>query len=76
MIYLFAQVNGAVVNMRNKGDKVAVWLADASNSESITRIGKMIKERLGIPTEQTISFSIHAEEKARPGSSSKKKIYV
>jgi len=70
------QVNGAVVNMRNKGDKLAVWLADANNSESITRIGKMIKERLGIPAEQTISFSIHAEEKARPGSSSKKKIYV
>jgi len=42
------QVNGAVVNVRGKGDKLAVWLADATQSDSIIRIGKMLKERLGI----------------------------
>jgi len=70
------QVNGAVVNVRAKGDKLAVWLADASQPDSILRIGKMIKERLGIDPEQTIGFNIHNEEKARPGSSTKKKFYV
>ena len=70
------QVNGAAVNVRAKGDKLAVWLADASQPDSITRIGKMIKERLGIDPEQTIGFNIHDEEKARPGSSTKKKFYV
>jgi len=70
------QVNGAVVNVRGKGDKLAVWLADASQQDSLVRIGKMIKERLGIDPEQTIGFNIHNEEKARPGSSIKKKFFV
>jgi len=71
------QVNGAVVNVRGKGDKLAVWLADASQPDSILRIGKMIKERLGIDPEQTIGFNIHNEEKARPSSSAKKsKLFV
>ena len=74
--YLIVQVNGAVVNVRGKGDKLAVWLADASQPDSILRIGKMIKERLGIDPEQTIGFNIHNEEKARPGSSAKKKFFV
>ena len=69
-------MNGAVVNVRAKGDKLAVWLADASQPDSILRIGKMIKERLSIDPEQTIGFSIHNEEKVRPGSNTKRKFYV
>jgi len=69
------QVNGAVVNVRGKGDKLAIWLADASQPDSITRIGKMIKERLEIDPDQTIGFNIHSEEKAR-ASSAKKKWFV
>ena len=65
-----------MVNVRAKGDKLAVWLADASQPDSILRIGKMIKERLGIDPEQTISFNIHNEERDRLGSSTKKKFYV
>merc|ERR1712200_286649 len=55
---------------------LAVWLADASQPDSILRIGKMIKERLNIDPEQTIGFNIHNEEKARPGREAKKKVYV
>ena len=53
-----------------------VTFADASQPDSILRIGKMIKERLGIRSEQTINFNIYNEERARPGSSTKKKFYV
>lgn len=74
-IFLLSQVNGAVVNVRGKGDKLAIWLADASQPDSITRIGKMIKERLEIDPDQTIGFNIHSEEKAR-SSSAKKKWFV
>lgn len=70
------QVNGAVVNVRYKGDKLAVWLADASQEDSVVRIGKMVKERLGVDPDQTIGFNIHNEEKVRNGSSFKKKIFV
>ena len=75
-IILLSQVNGAVVNVRGKGDKLAIWLADASQPDSITRIGKMIKERLNIDPDQTIGFNIHSEEKARAGTSAKKKWFV
>lgn len=70
------QVNGAVVNVRSKGDKLAVWLADASQPDSITRIGKMLKERLGIDPSEKIGFNIHNEEKAKAGSNKKQKFYV
>jgi len=70
------QVNGAVVNVRAKGDKLAVWLADAGQPDGILRIGKMIKERLGIDPEQTIGFNIHNEEKAATRSANKKKFFV
>jgi len=66
------QVNGAVVNVRGKGDKLAVWLADASQPDSITRIGKMLKERLGIDPSEKIGFNIHNEEKAKSSSTNKK----
>lgn len=33
------EVCGAVVNVRNKGDKIGVWTADAKKSESILKIG-------------------------------------
>ena len=48
--FIIFQVNGAVVNVRSKGDKLAVWLADAGEQEqeSVTRIGRMIKERRGV----------------------------
>jgi len=66
------QVNGAVVNVRAKGDKLGVWLADASQPDSVVRIGKMIKERLGTDPVQTIGFTAHNDEKVGPGSSSRK----
>jgi len=70
------QVNGAVVNVRQKGDKLAIWLADASQPDSLLRIGKMIKERLGIEPEMQIGFNIHNDEKARTGGNAKRKFYV
>jgi len=57
-------VNGAVVNVRNKGDKLAVWLADADQETAVVSIGKMLKKRLELPT---IGFIVHEEEKKRTG---------
>ena len=66
------KVNGAVVYVRAKGDKLGVWLADASQSNSVVRIGKMIKERIDSDPVQTIGFTAHNDEKV----SSIKKIYL
>ena len=54
-----------MVNIRARTDKVAVWLADATLIESVMRIGKMIKQRLGIDPHNTIGFNVHYEEKSR-----------
>ena len=55
-----------MVNIRGRTDKLAVWLADATHQESVMRIGRMIKQRLGIDTNTTIGFNIHHEEKNKP----------
>jgi len=72
------QVNGAVVNIRGRTDKLAVWLADAAQHESVMRIGRMIKQRLGIDSNTTIGFNIHHEEKNKPltANSNKQKFLV
>ena len=70
------QVNGAVVNVRAKGDKLAVWLADSSQPDSILCIGKMLKERLGIDPGDKIGFNVHQEEKLKGSSMKKQKYYV
>jgi len=72
------QVNGAVVNIRGRTDKLAVWLADATHQESVMRIGRMIKQRLGIDTNTTIGFNIHHEEKNKPitANTNKQRIFV
>ena len=31
-------MNGAVVNLRGKGDKLAVWLSDCTDSEAVVSI--------------------------------------
>eukprot|EP00088_Acartia_fossae_P058710 TRINITY_DN6911_c0_g1_i1.p1 TRINITY_DN6911_c0_g1~~TRINITY_DN6911_c0_g1_i1.p1 ORF type:complete len:239 (-),score=63.48 TRINITY_DN6911_c0_g1_i1:129-845(-) len=59
------QVNGAVVNIRARTDKLAVWLADASQSESIMKIGRELKERLDITGNNMIGFNVHNEEKTQ-----------
>lgn len=33
------EVCGAVVNIRSKGDKIAVWTSDYENREAVTHIG-------------------------------------
>jgi len=57
-------VNGAVVNIRNKGDKLAVWLSEVSQEDSVVRVGAMVKERLGLKNQ--IGFNVHQSEKSRP----------
>jgi len=73
------QVNGAVVNMRMKMDKIAIWLADASQSESIMAIGKTLKEKLvNLDLTTTIGFNVHQDEKAmsRPNFGNKHKFQL
>lgn len=70
-------VNGAVINIRPKADKLAVWLK--GSTEGVRDIGLLIKSRLNL--RERIDFKIHKEEskvnRSRYGSqNSPSKIYV
>jgi len=64
-------VNGAVVNVRGKGDKIAMWLCDAKPQDSIVRIGQKLKKRLGIDDKTLIGYEVHSDTMAKQGSMAK-----
>jgi len=67
-------VNGAVVSVRQKGDKIGVWLGSVKNGEAILQIGRKIKESLGINVK--ITFEMHDDSKKRINSHNKFKYTV
>jgi len=62
---LACEVNGAAVNVRNFGDKVAVWLRDARNLVAVVDVGRMISSKLELQTGAKTVFSVHKEAKER-----------
>ncbi|KAK9888400.1 hypothetical protein WA026_000651 [Henosepilachna vigintioctopunctata] len=65
------EVCGAVVNIRGKGDKIAVWTADANNGPAILEIGKKLKERLHLPGRMQLGYQIHHDLMAKNSSVTK-----
>nr|XP_032806005.1 eukaryotic translation initiation factor 4E-like isoform X4 [Petromyzon marinus] len=62
---------GAVVNIRGKGDKVAVWTRDCENREGIMTIGKVYKERLGLSGKMHLGYESHSDTATKSGSTTK-----
>jgi len=70
-------VNGAVVNVRNRGDKISVWLCEAKPQESIVKIGQTLKRRLGIDDKQVLlGFECHNDTMNKSGSTAKSRYTV
>jgi len=57
------EINGAVVNVRKKGDKVAVWLREARHVVAVVDVGRQVQSRLGLPPGTKMQFSVHREER-------------
>lgn len=53
-------INGAVVSIRFKEDRIALWTGDASQGQSQRAIGQQLKNRLNL--QATISFERHADQ--------------
>ena len=51
---------GAVVNIRPRGHKIAIWTAN-NNKHKILSIGKKLKESLALPQEMLITYEFHKE---------------
>ncbi|XP_068182004.1 eukaryotic translation initiation factor 4E-1A-like isoform X1 [Antennarius striatus] len=66
-------VCGAVINVRAKGDKIAVWTTDYENKDAITHIGRVYKERLGVPSQVIIGYQSHADTATKSSSTTKNK---
>ena len=69
-------VNGAVVNVRGRGDKLGIWTSTATNKDSIMKIGHTLKERMNIPRHVTIGFQAHTDTMVKTGSISKDRYTV
>nr|QBH73394.1 eukaryotic translation initiation factor 4e [Essigella californica] len=66
------EINGAIVNVRSKGTKIAIWTSNASkeNGDNIIAIGKKIKEVLGAQHEKLV-YESHADTANKHGSYAK-----
>jgi len=70
-------VNGAVVNVRNRGDKISMWLCETKPQESIIKIGQTLKRRLGIDDKVVLlGFECHNDTINKTGSTAKSKYTV
>ncbi|KAM6922767.1 eukaryotic translation initiation factor 4E family member 1c isoform 1-T1 [Lycodopsis pacificus] len=64
-------VCGAVVNVRPKGDKIAIWTSQCQNRDAIMTIGQNYKERLSIPLKALIGYQSHDDTSSKSGSTTK-----
>ena len=64
-------VNGAVVNVRTKGDKISLWLGDSSQQADVLASGKLLKELMGIGLNTKIGFEAHQDNLTRSSSTMK-----
>ncbi|CAO2614326.1 Eukaryotic translation initiation factor 4E [Lemmus lemmus] len=69
-------VCGAVVNVRAKGDKIAIWTTECENRDAVTHIGRVYKERLGLPPKIVIGYQSHANTATKSGSTTKNRFAV
>ncbi|KAI6213459.1 hypothetical protein M3Y94_00152800 [Aphelenchoides besseyi] len=66
---------GAAVNLRQKGDKVALWTTDSSADKVNRRIGLAFKAKLNI-VHESIRYEVHRDASARTGSIIKPKFVI
>ncbi|XP_007524440.2 eukaryotic translation initiation factor 4E type 1B-like [Erinaceus europaeus] len=69
-------VCGAVVNIRTKGDKIALWTREADSQASVMHIGRVYKERLGLSMKATIGYQAHADTATKSNSLARNKFVV
>uniref|UniRef100_A0A1I7V1I7 eIF-4F 25 kDa subunit n=1 Tax=Caenorhabditis tropicalis TaxID=1561998 RepID=A0A1I7V1I7_9PELO len=67
-------VCGAVVNVRQKGDKVSLWTRDATRDDVNLRIGQVLKQKLSIPDTEILRYEVHKDSSARTSSTVKPRI--
>lgn len=67
---------GAVVNVRQKGDKVSLWTRDAERDDVNLRVGQVLKQKLDIPDQDQLRYEVHKDSSKRTGSMVKPRIII
>ncbi|XP_049631598.1 eukaryotic translation initiation factor 4E type 1B [Suncus etruscus] len=70
------EVCGAVINIRTKWDKIALWTKEAENQDRVLHIGRIYKEHLGLSTKVIIGYQAHADAAVKSSSLAKNKFLV
>jgi len=70
------QICGAVVNVRQKGDKVSLWTRDALKDDINLRIGQIVKSKLDVPDSEPIRYEVHKDSSVKTGSMVKPRIVI
>jgi translation initiation factor 4E len=64
------------LQVRNKGDKIGVWLGNGKMASNIMHVGHVLKARLGITQPGMLSFEAHEDTMHKAGSTAKSKFTV
>jgi len=64
-------VNGCVVSVRQRGDRVSIWVGNKDQEALVVSIGKKIKERLKLKQATTMQFQAHDDAITRSNSTTK-----
>uniref|UniRef100_A0A1I7Z1A7 eIF-4F 25 kDa subunit n=1 Tax=Steinernema glaseri TaxID=37863 RepID=A0A1I7Z1A7_9BILA len=67
---------GAVLNVRQKGDKVSLWTRDALKDDVNLRIGQILKSKLDVPDTDVIRYEVHKDSSVRTSSAVKPRIVL
>jgi hypothetical protein len=69
-------VNGAVVSIRPKMDKICLWLRDSGPKDAVLNVGRKLKKSLGFGVQSEIYFEVHADTMQKSSSQVKSKFIV
>ncbi|XP_037820179.1 eukaryotic translation initiation factor 4E1 isoform X1 [Lucilia sericata] len=64
------QICGAVVNIRNKNNKISIWTANGNNEEAALEIGHKLREALRLGR-QNLQYQLHKDTMVKTGSNVK-----
>nr|ACO11310.1 Eukaryotic translation initiation factor 4E [Caligus rogercresseyi] len=63
------EINGGYVNVRQKFDKVSLWMKNRDKKSLTTQAGAAFKERMGMDRKESIEFEFHEDSCNRSSSS-------
>lgn len=70
----YDEICGAVVNIRAKGDRIAVWTGNYNNKDAILEIGQKLKAGLNLPDRIKLQYQTHSDSMVK-NSSNVKSLY-